>query len=521
MALDVYKQKRNFARTPEPRPRVAAARCEPIFVVQEHHASRLHYDFRLEADGVLKSWAVPKQPTLNPAVKRLAAQVEDHPLAYADFSGTIPEGQYGAGVVTIWDKGTYENILEGKPRAQTVTEGIEAGHVEVSLHGRKLKGGFALIRMRQGRRKKDYWLLIKMKDKQARPDPTSGANPVTAKAGPGSRPVFPSDTTPAARRPGRSRSSTSSSVTFSRPRQARPRAVEFTHEDKVMFPAAGITKGEVLRFYEQIAPRLLPHLHDRPVTVERLPEGLDGQAAPHFWQKNTPSYYPSWIPRIELPSETGKSVQYALVNDRETLLYLVNQGALTFHVWFSRVEDLDWPDFVLFDLDPGQASFAEVMAVAKQLHVILEAQHIAALVKTSGKSGLHVLAPWAQAGGYDEAREWALHLARQVITELPHLATVERRKNKRQRKAYIDVMQNARGHHGVPPYVLRPVPQATVSTPLQWRELTPQLRPQQFTLPTIVRRLAKDKTDPFAPLVKFYRTKDEPSGSPYGGLGTT
>jgi bifunctional non-homologous end joining protein LigD len=147
MALEVYKQKRDFAQTPEPRPRVVPSRREPIFVVQKHHASRLYYDFRLEADGVLKSWAVPKQPTLDPAVKRLAARVEDHPLAYADFSGTIPEGQYGAGMVTIWDKGTYENMLEGRPHAQTVTGGIEAGPLEV-LHGRKLKGGFALIRMR-------------------------------------------------------------------------------------------------------------------------------------------------------------------------------------------------------------------------------------------------------------------------------------------------------------------------------------------------------------------------------------
>jgi len=510
MATEVYKRKRNFARTPEPRPHVVASRREPIFVVQEHHASRLHYDFRLEANGVLKSWAVPKQPSLDPAVKRLAARVEDHPLAYADFSGTIPEGQYGAGVVKIWDKGTYENMLEGKPHAQTLTESITDGHVEVALRGRKLQGGFALIRMQQGHGKKDNWLLIKMKDKQARPDPTSNGSPANAKVGAGPKLVPTPDTPLMARRPSRSRSSASSSVPFSRSRQARLRAVEFTHEDKVMFPAAGLTKGAVLRFYERIAPRLLPHLCDRPVTLERLPEGLDGKAAPHFWQKNTPSYYPSWIPRIELPSETGKPIQYALVNDRDTLLYLVNQGALTFHVWFSRIQNLDRPDFVLFDLDPGQAPFTEVMAVAKQLRVILEAQNIAAFVKTSGKSGLHVVTPWEQAGRYDEAREWGLYIARQVMTDLPHLATVERRKNKRQKKVYVDVMQNARGRHAVPPYVLRPVPQATVSTPLEWRELTPKLRPQQFTLQTIFRRLTQDRTDPFAPLVKFYRTKDEP-----------
>src|SRR5205814_7866547 len=141
----------------------------PIFVVQEHHARRLHYEFRLEADGVLKSWAVPKGPSLDPSQKRLAVHVEDHPLDYAKFKGTIPEGQYGAGTVSIWDHGTYDNVLADKAEPRTVTEGIEAGRLEFVLHGEKLRGRFALIRM-QGRRsgRKENWLLIKMKDEFAR-----------------------------------------------------------------------------------------------------------------------------------------------------------------------------------------------------------------------------------------------------------------------------------------------------------------------------------------------------------------
>src|SRR5262249_30596478 len=150
-------------------------------------------------------------------------------------------------------------------------------------------------------------------------------------------------------------------ATPTRPRTSRPsaEAVEFTNLDKIMYPHAGITKGDVLEFYRRIAPRLLPFLRDRPATLERLPDGPGGDGrAPHFWQKNTPSSYPDWIARAELPSGGGETVRYVLVNDRETLLYLVNQGTLTFHVWFSRVEDVDRPDFVLFDLDPGQATFA-------------------------------------------------------------------------------------------------------------------------------------------------------------------
>lgn len=161
--LTRYKQKRDFAKTPEPPARVSKSHHEPIFVIQEHHASRLHYDFRLEADGVLKSWAVPKQPTLDLSVKRLAVHVEDHPLEYANFSGEIPKGEYGAGRVRIWDKGTYENLLADKPRPQTMAEAIDRGQVEVRLHGKKLKGAFALVRMNSSD-KKDNWLLIKMKD---------------------------------------------------------------------------------------------------------------------------------------------------------------------------------------------------------------------------------------------------------------------------------------------------------------------------------------------------------------------
>src|SRR4029453_5337895 len=166
MVLETYKQKRHFDTTSEPRPRPGKAHRRPIFVVQEHHASRLHYDFRLEADGVLKSWAVPKKPTKDPAIRRLAVQVEDHPLAYANFSGEIPEGEYGAGTVKIWDRGTYENLLEKKPQRRTLTQAIADGHVEILLRGRKLSGKFALVRTKVRRNKSD-WLLIKMKDIEA------------------------------------------------------------------------------------------------------------------------------------------------------------------------------------------------------------------------------------------------------------------------------------------------------------------------------------------------------------------
>src|SRR5690242_2817736 len=157
-SLTEYKKKRKFDKTPEPGPTKKRTRTGRMFVIQKHRATQLHYDFRLEADGVLKSWAVPKQPSLDPTRKRLAVHVEDHPLSYATFEGTIPEGEYGAGTVKVWDHGTYENLRAGR---QTVSEGIEAGRLEFVLHGDRLKGRFVLVRMRGRQGGKDNWLLIK------------------------------------------------------------------------------------------------------------------------------------------------------------------------------------------------------------------------------------------------------------------------------------------------------------------------------------------------------------------------
>jgi bifunctional non-homologous end joining protein LigD len=245
----------------------------------------------------------------------------------------------------------------------------------------------------------------------------------------------------------------------------------------------------------------LPHLRDRPATLERLPDGLSGPHAPHFWQKDLSESTPDWVPRVALETEQGKVVHYALVNNKASLLYLVNQGTITFHVWFSRVENLDRPDFVLFDLDPNKATFADAVEVAHYLHEVLDAAGHEAFVKTSGKRGLHVLVPWTQDGGYNEARAWARDLAEQVAQALPKLVTIEIRKASRGKRVYIDVMQNVRGHHAVPPYVLRATPQATVSTPLQWRELKPDLDPAAFNIKTIFRRLARQKRDPLEALL--------------------
>ncbi len=178
MPLEEYNKKRDFTKTREPSgSKKAKSHKQPIFVVQEHHASVHHYDFRLEVDDVLKSWSVPKGPSMDPSVKRLAVEVEDHPSGYATFEGTIPQGQYGGGTVKIWDRGTYEILMGEKAEPQSAGEAIDAGRIEFVMHGERLKGRFALIRMKPRGKGKPQWLLMKLKDEYAEPGSDETSKP--------------------------------------------------------------------------------------------------------------------------------------------------------------------------------------------------------------------------------------------------------------------------------------------------------------------------------------------------------
>lgn len=296
------------------------------------------------------------------------------------------------------------------------------------------------------------------------------------------------------------------------PAKAAKPPFKFTSLERVVFPKSGYTKGDVLEFYDTVADLLLPHLRDRPITVERFPDGVaDGK--PRFWQKNTPAYYPSWIPRVKLPTQDGgKPVEYALVNDRQTLLYFANQNVITFHIWFSRAPNLDRPDFVLFDIDPHQSTFTNAVTVAKTLHKMLDDERVENFIKTSGKTGLHVMTPWQSHGGFEEERAWAEKIAQRVADALPKIATTQRSIKARGNRVYVDAMQNAKGKHAVPPYVLRATPAGTVSMPLEWRELNAKLDPQKCDLKTALKRLSKMRVDPIISLVGPPQRRKKGSG---------
>ncbi|MGH8657012.1 MAG: DNA ligase D [Gammaproteobacteria bacterium] len=803
--LGEYRAKRSAERTPEPFGRTAHVLSQR-FVVQQHAARALHYDFRLEMDGVLRSWAIPKGPSPNPRDKRLAVQVEDHPLDYVDFEGVIPQGNYGAGAVIVWDRGVWVPLNDP-------AEGLVKGKLLFELKGYKLRGKWTLVKTR--RNQKD-WLMIKEKDGHTsdqgteafaqdsvlsgrtvhdlkqRADPAQAVserlhqlgakkNPISAdrvalmlarsgipfsnsgwlfeikydgyrliaaremgkarlysRAGHDLSATFPeiaevvnalpfehfildgeavvhderglpsfdrlqkrgrltrradieraSITLPAtlyafdllalgdfdlralplktrksvlknilpsigpirfadhiedqgelmyarvralglegviakhADSPyigGRSaqwikftveksddfvvagftdpkglqplfgalllaqysegefhyagRAGTGFShktlkeinaqlrsiesadapqgapserslhwikpqlvceVTFKgitpdgvlrqpvfvrlrddkRPEeclsrlplqqpvgiaQAQPvsptveKTVRFTNPEKVFWPQEGYTKGDLLDYHRAVAPWLLPYLADRPVVLTRYPDGITGKS---FFQKDAPEFAPEWVRQERLWSEgSEREINYFIVEDVDSLLYIINLGTIPLHIWSSRLGSLERPDWCILDLDPKGAPFSDVVTIAKAIRRLCAEIALPSFVKTSGSSGLHVLVPLGCEYSYEQSRTLGELLARVMVAELPKLATVTRAIKAREGRVYIDYLQNGHGRLLVAPLSARPLPGATVSMPLSWHEVHGKLDAGRFTIKTALRRLHSLKTEP-------------------------
>ncbi len=799
--LKVYRQKRKADSTPEPFGGTTSG-GGGLFVVQHHAARANHYDFRLEIDGVLRSWAVPKGPSPDPADKRFAVLTEDHPLEYAGFEGIIPEGNYGAGAVIIWDRGAW--VPNGEPNAE-----LAKGKLAFKLHGYKLRGKWALIKTRKG--EKD-WLLIKEIDDHVSDEGTAGypqdsilsgrtveqlaagesaeakiveqleklgtprkrldprrlkpmlarttepfsadgwlfeikydgyrllaahadgtatlysrngndltatfpeiADAVTAlpfdrfildgevvvhdaaglpsfgllqKRGrltrrhdvaraavqlpaslyvfdllefdghdlrrlpletrkgllremlPGVGPLKFSDhiaaageamythveklglegilakkadspyvsrrsdnwrkivvarnddfavagysepkgdsrglgalllaqsdgsdyhymgrvgsgftqaqneelagllrEMPAAQAPLGAPATTGyhwvepglvAQVRFKeitterqlrqpvfmrlrddkRPadcllRDAVPELLEvrdcgektvpFSNQDKVFWPDEGYTKGNLIDYYRDISPWLLPYLADRPVMLTRYPDGIDGKS---FFQKDAPSFVPDWIRREVVWSEHAeRELHYFIIDDLETLLYIINMGTIPLHVWSSRVAALERPDWSILDLDPKEAPFGDVVKIARAIHRLCDEIGLPTYVKTSGSTGLHVLIPLAGQCTYEQSKSLAELIATLISRELPDIATITRNPAKRGGKVYIDYIQNGHGRTLVSPFSVRPLPGAPVSMPLRWKEVKPANNNARYHIRNARRRLRALGSDPLA-----------------------
>ena len=257
---------------------------------------------------------------------------------------------------------------------------------------------------------------------------------------------------------------------------------------KVFWPREGYTKRHLVEFYHRISDMMIPYLKDRPMVLERFPDGIEGES---FYQKNAPEFLPEWIPTADVRSDSaGRTIRYILCNDRQTLVYLANLACISLHPWSSRVNSLDHPDFLIMDLDPSQGvAFSTVSKVARKVGQILDQVDLNSYPKTSGATGIHILVPLDPCYSYDDVRNFAEIIARMTVSGLEEIVTLERSIEKRKNKVYLDYLQNGRGKTIASPYCLRPGPAALVSTPLEWKEVNSRLRPESFNLKTIFRRL--------------------------------
>jgi bifunctional non-homologous end joining protein LigD len=790
MGLGKYFKKRNFKDTPEPK---GAHKSTPskrlAFVVQEHHASSLHYDFRLEIDGVLKSWAVPKGPSMDPHDHHLAIRTEDHPFEYRTFEGVIPEGNYGAGNVIIWDQGWYQARADnGKDSEKVLRKELKKGHVTFVVHGKKLKGEFALIKLHGPQADEKAWLLIKKGDefatggeitkqdesvvshkrvddlgahnklpdltaypKAAKPwqvkpmlcalvdepfdrqdwlfeikwdgyraigtkhknevqlysrnainfydtyppvaeamrdfthdvivdgeivvvdsngaphfewlqswrhDPQGelhyfifdvlwcdghdlrtmplaerkeilkivlpkndvlrfsdhitthgeklfkemqhrglegmvakradspyrqgdrGADWLKIKTHMRQEVVIGGYTEPRGGRkylgsllvgvyekgefvyvghsgggipdnqrkklqqrlakielktsPFNKEPKPNAPVHWVKPqlvcemsfsewtddnymrhptfegmradknpkfvRKEKPKHMdnaqqksggaepELTHLDKIFFPKHKYTKGDLINYYTSVADYILPYLKDRPCSLNRMPNGITGES---FYQKNN-EHLPAWVPHADIFSESNNADLHWLVGgDLKTLHYMVQLGCIEINPWNSRVKNLGHPDWTIIDLDPDGVSFKKIIEVAHTVKEVCDEWKIPTYPKTSGKTGLHIFIPMGQKYTYEQARNFAHVIVLEVNKRQPKITSVERNPEHRRHKIYLDFLQNSAGQTLASPYSARPTPDASVSMPLHWDEVTPTLLPTDFTIKNAPARLKR------------------------------
>jgi bifunctional non-homologous end joining protein LigD len=277
--------------------------------------------------------------------------------------------------------------------------------------------------------------------------------------------------------------------------RAGPHTITVKRPDKPLFPSHrgtdAITKGQVVGYYRRIAETLLPHLEGRPVSLQRCPDGIEDC----FFQKNMPDHFPEWIARASLPAE-GKTVEYLVIRDLATLVYIADQAAIALHVGLSRVDRPKHPDRLIFDLDPSGEDFSQVRWAAGVMRRAFDTMEMPSFLMTTGSRGLHVVVPLDRSANFDESRDFARQLAEELAARYPDRLTVEQRKKARKGRLFLDYLRNAYGQTTIAPYSLRTLAGAPVAAPLEWNELNHRLRPDRWTLDNIFRRLAQ-REDPF------------------------
>ncbi len=450
--LKKYQEKRDFNKTKEPKGKQKNSKGKLCFVVQHHLASKDHFDFRLEYNGVLKSWAVPKGPSYNPKDKRLAILVEDHPIAYKDFEGTIPKGEYGGGTVMLWDEGTYEIIGNFK-------KDFQKGSLKFILQGKRLKGKFALVHLED-----NNWLLIKDKDEYANyKDLSKFKTSIRTKR-------------------------TMQQITLGKEKNSKDmlEGIKITNPDKIMYKEGKVTKLDIIKYYQKVAKRMLPYVENRIISTIRCPEGINKE---QFFKKHLDNKI--GLKQINLKNKNNLKEDYYYITDIKGLITEAQRNSVEFHIWGSKVDNLNNPDYMVFDLDPDEKlSLAKLREGVRDLKSILDDLNLKSYLKTSGGKGYHIVVPINYDTNWVNFRQVAKDIAKLMETKWPDKYVANMRKQKRKGKIFIDWVRNTKSSTSVAPYSLRARKNAPVSMPIKWSELD-KVKPNEITIKEAIKRLRR------------------------------
>lgn len=445
--LSAYNNKRNFDKTKEPMGKRSKKAKKLRFCIQHHIARKNHYDLRLEWNGVLISWAVPKGPTYNDKDKRLAIMVEDHPIDYRNFEGTIPKGEYGGGTVMLWDKGYWEPIKGYKPN-------FKEGPIKFILKGSRLKGMWTLVKLKND---DTSWLLIKDKDEYNLYDDINEFN-----------------------------TSIKTNRTMDEIKD-NIKHIEITNPDKIIYKNPKVTKMDIVNYYKNVSKRMLPLIENRLISTIRYPSGSKGSS---FFKKHFENLH-KFLGLKRIKSKKEHQNDYYYIKDINGLISEVQMNSYEFHVWGCLASDLSHADMLVFDLDPDESlSLKRLREGVKDLKSILDEYELLSFLKTSGGKGYHVVVPLNAKVTWKNARFIAKNIAELMEARWPNKYTSNMKKSKRKGKIFIDWVRNTKGATSVAPYSLRIRKKLTVSMPISWNELD-KIKPDEITIEEAIKRLKR------------------------------